>query len=197
MILFSRRDLYINFSSNGSNMIIVTGISGSGKSTLSEELSKKYNYEVVSFDIVFGYEQERKLNNLEWDILSEFNKLYGDYQDNDKDRISNIFFDFVKDYVDKRNINIIFEGSHFLRKVEFDKIKNYRIIYKETSLLLSLFRRTKRNIGYILKKDYFFKRRVKEYYWLHVYNVKNIFRWIKDELYFLDNVKKGELGYEK
>lgn len=197
MILFSSGDLYINFKNNNSKMILVTGISGSGKSTLSEKLSKKYNYDIVSFDMVFGYEQDRKLNKLEKDILNNFKNKYLGYESYDKNKICNIFFDYVKEYVDKRDLNIIFEGLHFLRRVEFDKIMNQRIIYKGTSLLVSLYRRTKRNINYILKKDYSFKRRMKEYYWLHVYNIKNIFRWISDELYFLDNVKKRGLGYEK
>lgn len=192
MILISGKDLYINFKDNNSKMILVTGISGSGKSVLSKELSKKYEYEIVSFDMIFGYEESRERTKLELDILNEFKNTYPNYMSFDKFTICNIFYDFVENYIINRDINIIFDGSQFLRRVDFNKIKDQRIVLKRTSLILSLFRRDRRNVGYI-KKNNSFVRRIKEYYWLHIYNRKNIFRWINDEIYFLRNVKKENL----
>lgn len=197
MVLFSNKDLYINFKDNDSKMILVTGISGSGKSMLSLDLSKKYNFEIISFDMVFGYDESRERTKLELDILDEFNKLYPDYKSFNKKLICNLFFDFVKEYTINKKINIIFDGSQFLRKVDFDKIKDQRIVLKRTSLVLSLFRRNKRNIGYIKKNNESFIMMIKEYHWLKSYNRKNIFRWIDDEIYFLRNIKREDLYYEK
>ncbi len=196
MILFGSKDLYINFKDNNSKIIIVTGISGSGKSVLSLELSKKYKYEIISFDIIFNYDIGREKTKLEEEILFEFKNKYPTYMKYDKEKICNMFFDFCKDYISNKNINIIFDGAQFLRRVDFDKIKDLRIVLKRTSLLLSLFRRNKRNTDYIKKNDFSFVRKIKEYHWLHVYNRKNIFRWIYDEISFLEKIKKEELYYE-
>lgn len=189
MVLFSNN---INFNDNDSKMILVTGISGSGKSMLSLDISKKYNFEIISFDMVFGYDESRERTKLELDILYEFNKLYPDYKIFNKKLICNLFFDFVNEYTINKKINIVFDGSHFLRKVDFDKIKNQRIVLKRTSL--SLFRR---NIVYIKKNNKSFIRRIKEYHWLRSYNRKNLFCWIDDEIYFLRNIKREGLYYEK
>lgn len=80
MLRVKEKDLYINFNNNKTSMIIVTGISGSGKSTLAQELSYKYNYEIVSFDMVLGYYEARKRTDLELDILNKFYKKYPNFK---------------------------------------------------------------------------------------------------------------------
>lgn len=197
MLVFSRKDLYINFKNTASKMIIVTGISGSGKSVLAEKIKEQYGYEIISMDMLFEYSETHKRSQLEKELLESFKELYPNYDKNDKNRIYNLFFDFVNEYITKNNINIIFDGSQFLRRVAFDKINNERIILKRTSLLLSLRRRNIRNIGYIKNNKDSVSERLKEVYWLYLYNIKNIFRWLNDEVCFLINVKRGELYYEQ
>lgn len=196
MLLISRKDLYINFKNTESNMVIVTGISGSGKSALAEKIKEQYNYEIVSMDILFEYLGNHKESQLEKELLMNFKTLYPNWAELNKNRIYNLFFDFVNEYITLNDINIIFDGSQFLRRVNFDKINNQRIILKRTALLVSLRRRNRRNIGYIKEDKHSIREIFKEVYWLYLYDVKNILRWIKDEIYFLINVKRRKLYYE-
>lgn len=145
----SKKDLYINFSKN-TNMIIVTGITGSGKSKTSLELKEKYNYELLSFDFIFNYEKERTPNKFEKNILKQFTKQYPQYKDyekntKNKNEVSNCFFDFVLRYIETNNIKIIFDGSYFINRIDFAKIKNQRIILKRTSIIKSVFQGINRN----------------------------------------------------
>ncbi len=196
MTVLKEKNLYINFKNINSNMIIVTGISGSGKSTLSHKLSDIYKYEIVSFDIIFEYGELREKNNLELDILNQFKKKYPYFNSKySKDEVCNIFFDFVKKYITNKNINIIFDGSQFLRRVDFEKIKDQRIVLKKTPLIVSLIRRSKRNKKYIKNNQFSKIEIIKEIFWLHKYNVKNIIRWIKDLKCFNKNIKEGEVHY--
>lgn len=197
MILLDNKDLYINFENNDSNMIIVTGISGSGKSFLSQELYEKYKYEIISFDMIFDYEEGRERTKLELKILNGFKKKYKNYKELEKDTICNLFFDYVKGYIEKEKIKIIFDGYYFLRNVDFNKIKEEKIVLKRTSLIRSLIRRTRRNQRYIKKNNYSIIRKIKEYYWLHIYNYRNICRWYNDEKYFIEKIKEGNLTMNK
>ena len=69
-LFFSKKDLYINFDKK-TDMILVTGMSGSGKSQLAISLKEKYGYEIISFDMIFDYDENRELSLIEKDILTE------------------------------------------------------------------------------------------------------------------------------
>ena len=61
-------------------MIIVTGMSGSGKSELAISLKEKYGYEIISFDMIFDYDENRELSLIEKDILTKFRRCYPKYK---------------------------------------------------------------------------------------------------------------------
>lgn len=196
MKALKEKNLYINFKNINSNMIIVTGISGSGKTTLSHKLSNIYKYEIVSFDIIFKYGEQQKINDLELDILNQFKNKYPYFNSKyNKDEVCNLFFDFVQEYITSKNINIIFDGSQFLRRVDFEKIKDQRIVLKKTPFIVSIIRRSKRNKKYIRNNQLSKIQIIKEIFWLHKYNIKNIIRWIKDLKYFNKKIREGEVYY--
>lgn len=148
--LFRNQDDYFyNFDRN-TNLLIVTGIPGSGKSYTSKELSNKYNYEIVSFDYLFDYEV-KKPSMIEQLLIDNFISLYPEYSNFNKNRnnkyiVCNKFYDFVLDYVVNNNINIILDGTYFLKEISFNKYKNQRVIVKRTSFILSIIRETRRDI---------------------------------------------------
>ena len=78
-LIFSKKDLYINFDKK-TDMIIVTGMSGSGKSQLAISLKEKYGYEIISFDMIFDYDENRELSLIEKDILTKFRRCYPKYK---------------------------------------------------------------------------------------------------------------------
>lgn len=145
----NQTDYFFNFDKT-TNIIIVTGMPGSGKSYTSKELSNLYNYEIISIDYLFDYET-KKPNQTEQNLINNFINLYPEYNNFNKNRdnkyiICNKFYDFILDYVTKNNINIILDGSYFLKEIPFNKYKDQRIVIKRTSFILSIFRETKRDI---------------------------------------------------
>lgn len=190
-IFLARKDLYLNFDKELSNMIIVTGMSGSGKSHLSKTLQKTYSdYEIVSFDRLFGFEESREMNKLEKILISKFKKKNSNTAIENDEQICDKFYDFVCDYIDNNNLKIIFDGAYFLDKVNFDKIKNKQIILKRTPIVVSIIRRTKRNFIYILNHKYSFIRTLKEIYWLNSYNIKHLKIWLSNLNHFYQNIDK-------
>ena len=190
-LIFSKKDLYINFDKK-TDMIIVTGMSGSGKSQLAISLKEKYGYEIISFDMIVDYDENRELSLIEKDILTKFRRCYPKYKvahliENDEN-VCDCFYNFVKKYIKKEKIKIIFDGSYFMKRVNFELFKNERIVYKRTSFLKALFRRDVRNISRIKNKNYSFIRFLKEIYWHYRYNIKHLKKWYKEERSFLQKI---------
>lgn len=193
LIFKSQEDLYLNFENNNYDMIIVTGISGSGKSHTSNMLSKRYQLPIVSFDYIYGYEKDRNPNNLEVNILASFYKQHPQYTKiseeirlgkkdelNVKD-IDNLFFDFVLEYIKAEKLQIIFDGSYFLTSIDCEKFKNQRIVVKRTSLIKSMYQRTKRTIR---RNEY---NKVLSIYRSIKINLFNMIKWYHDINSFLSN----------
>ena len=193
-IFKSQEDLYINFDKNNYRMIIVTGISGSGKSYTSNILSKEYQFPIISFDHIYGYEKDRVPNDLEIEILTSFYQQYPQYigiseeiklgrkKELDIKDIDNTFFDFVLEYIEKNKLQIIFDGSYFLTSIAYDKFKNQRIVVKRTSLTNSLHQRTKRTIK---RSEY---NKVLSFYRSIKINLFNVRKWYHDINAFLDKI---------
>lgn len=197
MILFSRKDMYINFDSD-SNIIIVTGISGSGKSTIAKELKEKYGYEIISFDILFNYEYERGSNPLEDEIIKAFIKKYPKYKDFSKNEtgkeICEDFYLFVEEYVNKHNLKIILDGAYFVDKVDYNLYKHNRIVFKRSSILRCMINRHKRTRKIIKNKNYGFIRNLKEYYWTNKHSIKKIPKWIKTNRNYIKTITDGNMN---
>lgn len=188
-------DLYINFDKDEGRMIIVTGLSGSGKSYTASLLSDKYNYLLLSFDVIFGYSEEREITAFEKEIVERFRSEYKIEELSSKKQVCKYFFGFVKRYIEKEDLRIVFEGSYFLDKVDVLDFADQRIVVKRTSLILGMVRRLKRNGRYIKVKEISLGEKVKEYYWLYRDTFKKIGKWYKKIKNFLR--KMDELELEK
>lgn len=176
------KDLYLNFDKD-TNMIIVTGISGSGKTRTSLKLQEQYGYNLLSFDFVFDYEKERIPTLFEQKILEEFQIKYPQYKNfkentKFKTEVSNAFFDCVSSYIQKENIKIIFDGSYFINRINYEKFKEQRIIIKRTAIIPSIFHGIKRRNRIVIKSNRPFKQKLR-----------------KIKLIFIDNIKKVKYHY--
>ena len=192
----SQKDLYINFEKD-TNMIIVTGISGSGKSRTSLALQKKYNYELLSFDFIFDWEFERKPSSFEKEILKEFKKKYPEFRNsknNTKSKIEvcNCFYDFIADYILSKNIKIIIDGAYFLNEINFEKIKNERIILKRTSIIKSIIQRTNRNKKHIIAQNYSLFKTYRRIFGMYGESIKKSIIWKKLINNFIEKIQINE-----
>ena len=189
-------DLYLNFDNVNYDMIIVTGISGSGKSYTANMLSRKYKLPIISFDIIYGYEEDREKNKTEEEIITLFYEKYPEYigiekivqanriRELDTLKIENLFFDFVFKYIRDKKIKIIFDGYYFLDSINYDKFKNQRIVIKRTPLITSLNQRIKRSI----KRNRGKKSIVYILYLNFKINLYNMVKWYKAANNFLKQI---------
>ena len=158
LVFKNKEDLYLNFTNNKDNFILVTGISGSGKSTLSNELAKKTGGYKISLDLVFGHQTE--LTSIEEKIIKEFQKKYKEWSPellNKKNKhlypyYINLFYNFIINYFNNTNKPIIIEGYFFANYIDIEKIKSKKIIIKRNSLVHSMVKRLHRNKKYFIIK---------------------------------------------
>ena len=148
-IFKSKNDLNINFDKSP-YITVITGIPGGGKSYLANLLSKKFDQPIISFDFLFDYEN-RKMNKIEKQIISNFLKKYPNYSNfennrNNEEIICNLFFDYIIKYINKNKIHVIVDSAYFFKYIDINKIIDYKIIIKRTSLLRSFYNENKRDV---------------------------------------------------
>lgn len=157
----TKEDLYLNFDTNKDNIILITGISGSGKSTLAEKMTSENDGQKISLDLAFFHEKEEKITAIERKIVDKFSEKYPEWTPNTftqeesiNYKYSNLFYDFVLNYLKniKNKLIIIEGGQHISKYIDFDKIKDRKIIIKRTNLIKSATRRIKRTGIYTYKK---------------------------------------------
>ena len=113
-------------------------------------LSKKLDQPIISFDFLFDYEN-RKMNKIEKQIISNFLKKYPNYSNfennrNNEEIICNLFFDYIIKYINKNKIHVIVDSAYFFKYIDINKIIDYKIIIKRTSLLKSFYNENKRDV---------------------------------------------------
>ena len=121
-IFKSKNDLNINFDKSP-YITVITGIPGGGKSYLANLLSKKFDQPIISFDFLFDYENR-----------------------NNEEIICNLFFDYIIKYINKNKIHVIVDSAYFFKYIDINKIIDYKIIIKRTSLLRSFYNENKRDV---------------------------------------------------
>lgn len=162
-IFKNKEDLYINFENNNDKFILITGISGSGKSSLACEFVNKNKYSKVSLDLAVFRGLNSKITNIEKKLISNFKKKYPEWKKelfskhypskNDIcNKWSNLFYDFALEFFYDTNTPVIIEGTHIYKYIDFEKVKDKKIIIKRTSLITSWYRSIKRT-NYELKVD--------------------------------------------
>ena len=157
--IFSKNDLYINyekFESGECNICLITGLSGSGKSTLAGEIAKKNKAEWIELDI---FEHCREFTD---DQLKQAGQVFYDYLSSHKDVWEGIKKDTIKGKDLAKEINkfinycipwcrkdkskkYIIEGVQIYSCADFDEVKSYPLVIKNTSMLKSIVQRWKRN----------------------------------------------------
>lgn len=160
--IFSNKDFTKNLDKweNGeANVLLITGVSRSGKTTLGGELSKKYNAELIELDMAENF------NAYEWrDIHKIINKWFGTFHgkeylesmkndssftDFDNDKLSFYMSDAIKFIIKECNDNedkrYIIEGLQLFNDCDPETLKGYPIIIKQTFMLKSFNRRSKKS----------------------------------------------------
>lgn len=164
-ILINKKDLYYNkdkFDSGEINLCFVIGHSGSGKTSLSNKISQENKSEMYELDDLifikdhFSIENLKKYGNLIYSYFTgQGKKFYLSLKEIKENNIPNekyediLFRDFIK-YAMKyanshRNIKIIIEGIWIFYYMKPEELKNYSVIMKGTSLLISKYRGAKRD----------------------------------------------------
>ena len=162
-LLFSDKDMMLD-ADFSKNIIFITGLSGAGKSTFAEDFLQKYNYDAHVILDNFWYElYGNKYDNIKDGELDQ--KIY--------DKYIKELFKFIKSFENKKERYVI-EGIQIftlyfdIGKKYMDFIKNYPIIFINSSVAKSGFRGLKRywkNNKYWLKdpKNPFLHYSVKNY----------------------------------
>lgn len=153
------------FIHNYKNILFVTGLSGSGKSTTSRNFSKKYNAIYIELDVFFnwGIDDSYIISNEYFNKNELFKKFIYKYL-HDNGYIIKIQGEFtispkyrnmhyqerMKDVIDyckkHRNEKYVIEGVQLYQFTDFfDIVKDYPLIIKNTSLVKSYYRSTKRD----------------------------------------------------
>lgn len=186
-------DTYFDFDKfiNGdSNILLVTGLSGSGKTTLGLELSDKYNANYISLDL-FNYNFITGVLNNQIPKPNEFTNIMKKYlltkqkQFVYKNGVGEyaikhfnyfeVFWDFfvyLLKHLDNKKKYII-DGIH-IYSMNFDIVKDYPIIIKETSSLDSMKRMLSRDydtLGQLIKSE-LVDHRLDIFKWYHSQNKK-------------------------
>lgn len=138
-VLFSDKDMMLD-ADFSKNIIFITGLSGTGKSTFAEDFLQKYNYDAHVILDNFWYElYGNKYDNIKDGELDQ--KIY--------DKYIKELFKFIKSFENKKERYVI-EGIQIftlyfdIGKKYMDFIKNYPIIFINSSVAKSGFRGLKR-----------------------------------------------------
>lgn len=183
-ILFSDKDSYVHFDKFGSGKnrtLLITGLSGSGKSTLARELCKKYNAYYVEVDVV-SFKLFRP-NNLSWDYIKENDKyLYRFFKEvglepdhmfknykvhgNAKNEIVSKYIEWLCFERKDKRLVVCEGGDVAVALRDIPRLREMPIIFKGTSIALSMMRRFKRdskNKGYAFGLKNMLQRYVPQY----------------------------------
>lgn len=153
-LLISGNDIYYNFDKwdkGECKTIFVLGLSGSGKSTLGKKLAKKYNAQYVETDKIRGNshysdEEMKKTHSL---IYKWFTTQYkGDrngFNDLPKDVRKKEWNRCVSWILNQKERKVI-EGAVEEFLIEHPEYNDYPMVFKNTSMIKSMFRMTKRQL---------------------------------------------------
>ena len=161
--LFSKKDIMHNidkFESGEHNICFVTGLMGSGKSTLAKNLGEYYHARVIQLDVLQNYSRflyDKDLSDGDKQIMkvaNEFLKKNKDIHLYDFDELRtesfkkffNKFFPvMVRSLERDKNHKYIVEGVHIFLFVSPELLKDYPVVFMNTSMAKSMFRRWKRD----------------------------------------------------
>ena len=159
-VLFNSKDFVYNldkFEQEKTNILFITGYSGGGKSYLSRELAKKYNVELVEYDVIsFIYKHKNKIdkNSLIGRFFSE-NVLAKKYLESGKKDLQysiDVLYPELMGFIQLNNYRCIVEGMQVFMAIEAGAVdenfyRDYAMIIKGTSAIKSSFRAIKRDFG--------------------------------------------------
>ena len=161
--IFNKKNLYINyndFKSGKSNVLLVTGLSGSGKTTLGLKLASENNAEFIELDLfekcyMFDKMEQLKEAGLPFYEYLTRNKnimeklksksIYGKELEVEIEKFLKWCINFCKK--DKKNRYVI-EGVQIYSFLNKESLGNTPIVFVNTSVLTSIFRRYKRSYEY-------------------------------------------------
>lgn len=147
---FYKKDLW---ESGRSNVLLVTGSSGSGKSTLSKELSLTNNATHIDLDTFEFLDYYKKLG-LDEPKFRPIKRVPGVKPKINFSEEYPKYLKFVIDYTKKhKNEKFVIEGVWIIKNDVFDLVKQYPIIVKNTSYILSSIRRFIRDLREDIKYE--------------------------------------------
>lgn len=135
----------IKFILTNDSIINITGIMGSGKTTLARKLEKDTNFKLICLDWMFGASLRNRPDYIK-QLSDNFEKLY---PEKNRYKCADQIYTYL---IDNLTNNIIFEGRHIYRYIDYKSLKGTMII-KRTSLINSYKRAFKRDM----------KNKIKEY----------------------------------
>src|SRR5574344_439340 len=165
-----------DFESGKIRILFIIGLSGSGKTTLSENMAKQYKAIHIDLDdMVYNYWfTDDQLNEYDPKV-AEFFQKYPKYRYKTKKDLNYnknspyLYDDLVKYLMDNSSERYIIEGVELLdsilaNTISIEKLKEYAIILKGTSLMISSYRAYKRENpnGNIIDAIKFFTKNMKE-----------------------------------
>ena len=198
---------------NDCPILLIIGLSGSGKTTYAKKIAKTSNVQLVSFDVLKFLEdappesqeilkcflkEHPEICNL---INSHWSKTDSKFT-NDVlyNYFCNVFFDFLMDYCQKRQIRIVLEGIQLFIRLHPYKTVGMPLVVIGSSSLQSHIYKLKRD--YILEGNHFnFRKYIYQTYLYHIkqrfYINKYLFYYevldmYYNEKYFFKNKKRKE-----
>lgn len=190
-VIFSKEDTEIDLDKwkpGKKNILFVTGLSGGGKSTVAKKISAENQAMYIELDkleAAYEFIDKDSYNRADEDLINEYHKKYGikkdprKMSDDEYNDYKNKCFRFMYNEMkkDKETLYVV-EGIQVIgfAKEEFsNEIFNSPMIIKNTSMLVSMIRRLKRDGEFKIgdKKD-----------------VLNALKWYIDQEYSLSCLRK-------
>ena len=142
------------------NILFVTGFSGSGKSTISREYSIKYKCNCIELDKIawpalFKDEDLKNMDPIVYEFFTK-NPLGKKYRHTPKNK--DLRYEFIDYCMNNCDHKIIIDGIQILYYIydeknnkfntsRFEKLRQYPLMFKGTSLIQSSIRATKRSMN--------------------------------------------------
>ena len=164
-ILFNEKDIVLgapieDWETGKTNILFVTGFSGSGKSTISREYSVKYKCNCIELDKIawpalFKDEDLKNMDPIVYEFFTK-NPLGKKYRYTPKNK--DLRYEFIDYCMNNCDHKIIIDGIQILYYIydeknnkfntsRFEKLRQYPLMFKGTSLIQSSIRATKRSMN--------------------------------------------------
>lgn len=211
---YTKHDIFYNkekLAKGEINLLYIIGYSGSGKTTLSRTVKQFPNIEVIEHDtldyiVSIPHKEMKNQGKIFYTFFKMFEESFDDIGNAEKNheeemnKLYDKFNRFILKYSKKHRDKIyIVEGTRSLNSYLDKEFPDIAIIVKNTSLIKSFWRATKRNALY---KDAYYKERIKNPFliikkFFRMLFLKQRLKYYKDSMTWIKKIKLHIYNYER